>query len=265
MTQDLLFSLSTVAALVPLTLIGLGRDGARDGLYWALMAVAVAGPLAWAVAQVSGAWQTGLSTALWVTVAASMALFALIAAVTRQAWRLTPLMAPYMLGLGALATVWQHAPQKPLSVPLDAWLEVHIGVSVLTYGLVTIAAVAALAASLQDRALKTKRPTRLTARLPSVADCEFLLVRLLVIGEVVLALGLSTGMASRYLESGVLVTFDHKTVLTIAAFLVMGALLLAHYRSGVRGRHAARAVLLAYLLMTLGYPGVKFVTDVLMA
>jgi ABC-type uncharacterized transport system permease subunit len=265
MTQDLLFSLSTLAALIPLTLFSLGRDGARDGLYWALMAVAVAGPLAWAVAQVSGAWQTGLSTALWLTVAASMALFALIAAVTRQAWRLTPLMAPYMLGLGALATVWQHAPRKPLTVPLDPWLEVHIGVSVMTYGLVTIAAVAALAAFLQDRALKTKRPNRLTARLPSVADCEFLLVRLLAIGEAVLALGLGTGMASRYVESGVFVTFDHKTVLTMAAFVVMGAILLAHYRSGVRGRRAARAVLLAYLLMTLGYPGVKFVTDVLMA
>ena len=36
-------------------------------------------------------------------------------------------------------------------------------------------------------------------------------------------------------------------------------------RRGVRGRRAARVVLLAYLLMTLGYPGVKFVTDVLMA
>ena len=265
MTQNLLFSLSTLAALIPLTLHGLGRDGARDGLYWTLMAVAVAGPLAWAVVQVSGVWQTGLSTTLWVTVAASMALFALIAAVTRQAWRLTSLMAPYMLGLSVLATVWQHAPRKPLSIPLDAWLEAHIAVSVLTYGLVTIAAVAALAATLQDRALKSKKPTRLTARLPSVADCEFLLVRLLVIGEGVLALGLSTGMASRYLESGKLITFDHKTILTMTAFLVIGALLFAHYRSGVRGRRTARIVLLAYLLMTLGYPGVKFVTDVLMA
>jgi ABC-type uncharacterized transport system permease subunit len=264
MTQDLLFSLSTLAALIPLMLLGLRPDSARNGLYWALMAVAVAGPMTWSIVQVSGAWQTGLSTTLWVTVAASMALFALIAAVTRQAWRLTSLMVPYMLGLGILATIWQHAPQIPLSIPLDAWLEVHIAVSVLTYGLVTMAAVAALAATLQDRALKSKRPTRLTARLPSIADCESLLVRLLVVGEGVLALGLSTGMANRYLESGVLVTFDHKTILTMTAFVVIGALLFAHYRSGVRGRRAARVVLLAYLLMTLGYPGVKFVTGVLM-
>jgi ABC-type uncharacterized transport system permease subunit len=34
-------------------------------------------------------------------------------------------------------------------------------------------------------------------------------------------------------------------------------------RTGVRGRQSARYVLLAYLLLTLGFPGVKFVTDVL--
>ncbi len=49
MTQDLLFSLSTLVALIPLILLGLRPDGARNGLYWALMAVAVAGPLTWAV------------------------------------------------------------------------------------------------------------------------------------------------------------------------------------------------------------------------
>ena len=42
-------------------------------------------------------------------------------------------------------------------------------------------------------------------------------------------------------------------------------LLIADRRTGVRGRRAARYVLLAYLLLTLAYPGVKFVTDVVLA
>ncbi len=37
------------------------------------------------------------------------------------------------------------------------------------------------------------------------------------------------------------------------------------WQTGIRGRRAARWALLAYLLLTLAYPGVKFVTDVLMA
>ena len=69
----------------------------------------------------------------------------------------------------------------------------------------------------------------------------------------------------QYAESGALLTFDHKTVLTVSAFVVIGALLIAHFRTGMRGRAAARLVLVAYLLLTLGYPGVKFVTDVLLA
>jgi ABC-type uncharacterized transport system permease subunit len=266
MSNDLLFSLSTLLSLVPASVVGMRRDGRRDGLYWAVLAVAVAGPAAWAVAQTAGTWKTGFSTTLWVTVAASLAVFALLAAVTRQAWRLTPLMVPYMLLVGILATIWQQAPPRPLSAAAPgAWVGAHIAFSVLTYGLVTIAAVAALAAALQEGALKSKRPTALTRLLPAVTDAEALVARLLGLGEVVLALGLVTGMATLYASQGVLLLFDHKTILTVTAFVVIGGLLVAQFRSGVRGRLAARTVLLAYLLLTLGYPGVKFVTDVLMA
>jgi ABC-type uncharacterized transport system permease subunit len=40
-------------------------------------------------------------------------------------------------------------------------------------------------------------------------------------------------------------------------------LLLVHRRGGISGRRAARYVLFTYLLLTLAYPGVKFVTDVI--
>ena len=72
-------------------------------------------------------------------------------------------------------------------------------------------------------------------------------------------------MASQWGVTGAVLVFDHKTILTIATFVVIGALLIAHFRSGIRGRRAARIVLVAYLLLTLGYPGVKFVTEVLLA
>jgi ABC-type uncharacterized transport system permease subunit len=58
---------------------------------------------------------------------------------------------------------------------------------------------------------------------------------------------------------------DHKTVLSLLAFALIGALLLVHQRFGLGGRRAARYGLVAYLLLTLAYPGVKFVTDVILA
>jgi ABC-type uncharacterized transport system permease subunit len=98
-----------------------------------------------------------------------------------------------------------------------------------------------------------------------VADSERLQVRLLIASEIVLGLGLLTGMATQYLSSGGLLAFNHKTLFSVLTFVLIAALLAAHYRTGVRGRRAARLVLLAYLLLTLAYPGVKFVTDVLLA
>jgi len=72
-------------------------------------------------------------------------------------------------------------------------------------------------------------------------------------------------MTTQYFETGELLEFTHKIAFTILTFLVLLALVGMHYRTGMRGRRAARGVLLAWLLLTLAYPGVKFVTDVLLA
>lgn len=270
MMEEILFSLSAFAALLPSAFVALRRrqtgrgEEGRDGIFWLTLAVAIAGPLVWVVVKMSGTWQTGLSMTLWVTITASVMIFAVLTIVNDKAWRLTPLLMPYMAVLAIFAIIWQQAPvAHPLAESPGVWVEAHILVSVATYALVTIAAVSALAAFLQERALKTKRPTALSRMLPSVAESESLLVRLLFIGEVVLGLGLATGMATQYQETGQFIIWDHKAILSVITFAVIGALLAAHFISGVRGRRVTRMVLLAYLLLTLGYPGVKFVTDVL--
>jgi ABC-type uncharacterized transport system permease subunit len=178
---------------------------------------------------------------------------------------LTPLLVPYLVILAVAALIWQQAPERPMPGAVPAgWLDAHIVFAVATYGLLTIGAVAGLAVFLQERALKAKRPTLLTRLLPPVTESEALEVRLLAASEAVLALGLASGMAAAHFLGGRLLPLDHKTVLSVAAFVVIGLLLIARRRSGIRGRRAARWVLVAYLLLTLAYPGVKFVTDVLM-
>ena len=71
-------------------------------------------------------------------------------------------------------------------------------------------------------------------------------------------------MALSLTETGELLRFDHKTVLTFLAFILIGLLLVLQSRSGLRGKRLGRLVLLCYLLLTLAYPGVKFVSDVLL-
>jgi ABC-type uncharacterized transport system permease subunit len=266
MSGTFVYSLAALATLVPASVLSLSPRERRDPVFWSVISVAVAGPCAWTVAQTADSWHTGLSLALWITVSLSMILFAGLAAVTREAWRLAPLLFPYLLLLGIVATVWQGRPEQPLIDTAPAtWLRLHIMLGVGAYVLLTLASVAALAVFLQERALKAKRRSALSGLLPSVADSETLQVGLLVGSVALLAFGLLTGMATQYYETGAVLEFGHKTLLSLLAFAVILGLLAAHWRTGVRGRRAARVVLLAYLLLTLAYPGVKFVTDVLLA
>ncbi len=267
MSNPAFFNFVALASLVPAALVSLRRDQqGKDGLFFAVLGVAIAGPLIWAAVQLSDQWRTGLSTTLWVIIAGSLVLFGLLVATVRQAWRLTPLLLPYLMLLGVLAALFDQvqgrslAPEAPL-----AWREAHILVAVATFGFFTMAAVAALAGFLQERALKTKRPTSLTRALPSVADSETLANRLLAASELVLGIGLVTGMTTLYLETGSMLVFSHKIVLSILVFVMIGALLIGHQVCGVRGRWAARLVMVAYLLLMLALPGVKFVRDVLLS
>ncbi len=265
MINSLALSVSAVVALLPATLLPFRRVPAPDAVYWLTYAVAVVGPGLWIWNAFGTGWQTGLAPALWITVFASLVLFAFFAASMREVWRLTPLLFPYLGIIGILATIWLHQPSQPLHafVP-SSWITFHILVSVLTYGLLTLGAVAGLAVVLQERALKLKRPGRLTSRLPSVADGERIQVWLLGAGAAILGCGLLSGMAAQFFQTGALVEFSHKTALSFATFAIIVILLIVHVRTGIRGRRAARYFLVAYLLITMAYPGVKFVTDVVL-
>jgi ABC-type uncharacterized transport system permease subunit len=265
MPSLLILNLTALAALVPAAILPWRwRSDRPDVVFWAVMAVAVAGPLAATLGQLGDGWSRGLGLALWLSISASAAAFLFAAVFMPQAWRLASLLLPYLLCLAALGTVWSvgHPGGDPMALRPEAWLLVHIAISIATYALATLAAVAAAAVFLQERALKKKRPSGLTALLPSIADAERLQFNMLAAAETVLAFGILTGIAQSLVQSGA-VPVDHKTTLSLLAFAVIAVLLFLQARTGLRGRRSGRLVLVAYLLLTLAYPGVKFVTDVL--
>lgn len=264
----LLINVTALAALIPAALLPWRWHSQRpDLVFWAVLAVAVAGPLAAISVQLDGGWSTGLGAALWLSVATSLAAFAASALFLQQAWRLAALLLPYLLCLGVLGTVWIAAETEPEPLALepgfqaDIWLLVHIAVSLTTYALATLSAVAAAAVFLQERSLKKKRRSSLTLRLPSVADTERLQFNFLAAAETVLGFGIVTGIGIAWYQTSTL-PLDHKTFLSLLAFALIGLLLYLQSRTGLRGKRAGRLVLVAYLLLTLAYPGVKFVTDV---
>lgn len=267
LSTNLLANILALAAMVPAALLAVTRrENTRSSLEWPALILAAAGPSAWTIRQLAGHWDASISATLWAGIAASMIVFLLIAMLDRQSRRLTPLLMPYLLLLGLFASVFVSIePGANETPPSSPWLDAHILISVITIALLTVASVAALGSFLQVRALKSKHPNRLSRMLPALADSERLALHLLIASEAVLALGLATGMATEYGETGRLLQPEHKIMLTLLAFVVIGLLLIGRRVCGVRGEIAARTALVAYLLVIVGYFGMKFIHQVLMA
>jgi ABC-type uncharacterized transport system permease subunit len=101
--------------------------------------------------------------------------------------------------------------------------------------------------------------------LPPVAETERLQQHLLWAAAVAMGAALATGAANEFLETGQFLLMTHKILLSCLAFAVIVVFLILHQATGLRGRLAARWLMAGYLLLTLAYPGVKFVRDILLS
>lgn len=260
-------NIAALIALIPVTLVALRSAPGRDPVFWGSVAIALIGLVVWTALRLGTSWDAGLATALWVSVAATVAMFAGASLIAPVMARLAILVGPYLLLVALLATVLDRPPgpdETARAVP-DSWIVLHVAVSLATYALATLAAMAGLAVFLKERALKIKQSGRFSRDLPSVAEAETLQFRLLLAAEVVLGAGILSGMALGWVDQGQVLSADHKTVLSLAAFAVVGIVLGLHAWLGLRGKQAARGVLIVYLLLTLAYPGVKAVQALIAA
>ncbi|MEK9596092.1 MAG: cytochrome c biogenesis protein CcsA [Rhodospirillaceae bacterium] len=264
MSSMMILSLGVLVCLLPAGILPHLGSFRRDVRYWVSLLLAFAAVLGWTIVQMRTGWQYGLAPALWVSITASLGLFLVLAVTISGAWRLSVLLLPYMLLLSLLAVLaGKSQVNSEPGTAIALWTWAHIGMSVITYALVTLTAIAGLAVLLRSAALKRKTADQFTSLLPAIAEAEWLEIRLLLASWAVLTAGMASGVAVQLTQGAPLLALDHKTVFTFAAFVVIGGLLVFHLRSGVRGRQLARLGLLAYLLLTFAYPGVKFVTEIL--
>lgn len=263
--MSLALNLSALASLIPAALMALRPESGAGPRLWAAVLIAGVGAIGWSVNRLLGHWDPGLGTALWISVAATLVVYAGTVLVRPWAGRLICLLGPYLLLVALLATMTARpTPAGVVDSLPSAWVVIHILVSLTTYALATLAAVAGLAVVLKEAALKAKNEDGWRAGLPAVADADRLQFQLLLMALVVLGVGIASGTVLELSETGRPLILDHKTVLSVIAFAVVATILVLHARSGLRGRRAARAVLLVYLLLTLAYPGVKAVHALLL-
>jgi len=126
---------------------------------------------------------------------------------------------------------------------------VHILVSILSYSLLTIAAIQALLSA------------RMLMAMPPLQTMEQLLFQLVGIGFLLLTITLLSGAIFSQQIFGQAFEFKHHTILASLGWLVFAVLLIKRFKSGLRGSQAVVWTIVGFVLIQLGYFGTKIVSE----
>jgi ABC-type uncharacterized transport system permease subunit len=163
--------------------------------------------------------------------------------------------------LGLLTTLMaQFAPTGTLQPIIgEQGLIGHILLSILAYGMFTIAVFQALLLLLQNHQLKNKHPSGLIRNFPPLQTMESLLFGFLWAGWTLLSMSLISGWL--FVENLFAQHLVHKTLLACVAWVVFSVLLWGRTRLGWRGHKAIRWTLAGFCLLMLAYFGSKLVRE----
>ncbi len=166
--------------------------------------------------------------------------------------------------LAALAMLLDlHYPGHHLLDNEAGWtLGAHVTVSILAYAMLTLATIQALLLAIQDNHLRSHHPGGFIRALPPLQTMEALLFEMIGLGFVLLSLSLLSGFF--YLEDMFAQHVAHKTLLSLIAWVVFGALLWGRHRFGWRGTTAIRWTLTGFVVLMLAYFGSKAVLELVL-
>jgi ABC-type uncharacterized transport system permease subunit len=172
-------------------------------------------------------------------------------------------VAAIVLTLAALLAAGTGSLPQAREVAAHGWpFAVHVVLAMGAAGMFAIAAACVVLLALQDSALRSPRQAGLLAALPPVESFERALFSVLAIGMVSLTLAILAGLL--FVTDLFAQHLVHKSVLALVAWLIFAALLLGRWRSGWRGRKAARYTIVGFVVLAVAYFGSKFVLEILL-
>jgi ABC-type uncharacterized transport system permease subunit len=146
----------------------------------------------------------------------------------------------------------------------EPWAAFHIAIALSAYALLILAALQASVLMGLERRLHKGVSAGMGNSGPPLLTLERFLFRLVACGYALLTLTLLSGILFSEELFGKPLTFSHKVVFSVLAWLVYGALLVGRYRYGWRGRKALGWVLTGTAFLVLAYIGSKFVVEVVL-
>lgn len=149
-----------------------------------------------------------------------------------------------------------------LNAALSPGLDLHILISILSYSLLSIAAVQAILLYIQERHIRNRHPGGFVRALPPLETMETLLFHMITIGFLLLSLSLATGMF--YLDNIFEQRLVHKTSLSVLGWITFAILLWGRHQFGWRGRTAIKWTISGFVLLMLAYFGSNLVIQLIL-
>jgi ABC-type uncharacterized transport system permease subunit len=147
-------------------------------------------------------------------------------------------------------------------LPIDWQIKLHVIFALLGFSVLCVAAVLAILLALQEHALRARRFDGIAAALPPLTLTESLMFQLIGAGFALLTVAILIGLL--FVANPFAQHLLHKMVLSIAAWIVFGALLFGRWRYGWRGRRAVRMTLAGMVLLLLAFFGSRFVLELVL-
>jgi ABC-type uncharacterized transport system permease subunit len=135
----------------------------------------------------------------------------------------------------------------------------HIITSMFAYGLLTVGAIIAVYALVQDKRLRSAKLSAMNHLFAPLETTEKMLYGVTATGFAVLALSVVSGVT--FIEDLFAQHLVHKTALSLAALALFGVLLLGRSFAGWRGKRAVYLYLASFFLLSLGYFGSRYVLE----
>ncbi|MGF1528478.1 MAG: inner membrane protein YpjD [Candidatus Competibacterales bacterium] len=273
------------SAVVPLTALGglaavlYFVAGGLSGLRWSKASGALSHPphyklplivLGWLAVLLHGVTllevivvPEGLNMAFFNALSLTTWFIAVLLLLLTLAWPLENLGVVLLPLSGASLLLALAFPARHIVADTIPWqLELHIALSIVAYGLLTLATTQGVLVGYQDRRLRQRRPKGLVGRLPPLTAMEAVLFQLMGAGFAVLSLALLSGLF--FLQDIFAQSLVHKTVLSFLAWGLFGVLLWGRWHFGWRGRTVSRWLVGGFCTLALGYFGSKFVLELIL-
>lgn len=165
---------------------------------------------------------------------------------------LLPLVAALML-----STVFIKSSPIP-EILRSTWVYLHSTFLFLAYGMLFVTFIASVIYLLQERQLKSKKPSGIFYQLPSLGTLDDLFLKFLISGFVFMTIGLLAGIvwAEREWLNGW--HGDPKVISAMATWAIYLILIYLRVTVGWRGRRAATISLLGFVSILFTFLGVSY-------